>query len=65
MNQMSFGDGEYAAKKKTTRREVFLAEMDQIVPWKTLPQPLREFLAFILHGPRRYGGAGGRPGARG
>ena len=33
MSQMSFGDGEYAAKKKTTRREIFLAEMEQVVPW--------------------------------
>jgi hypothetical protein len=26
MDQMSFGDAEYAAKKRATRREVFLAE---------------------------------------
>lgn len=26
---MSFGGAEYAAKKKTTRRAVFLAEMDK------------------------------------
>lgn len=36
MDQMSFGDGEYAGKKKRTRREVFLAEMEQVVPWDTL-----------------------------
>ena len=40
MSQMSFGDSEYAGKKKRTRREVFLAEMDKVVPWKAL-------LAFI------------------
>jgi IS5 family transposase len=33
---MSFGDAEYARKKKRTRREVFLAEMDKVVPWKAL-----------------------------
>lgn len=27
MSQMSFGDAEYAGKRKQTRREVFLAEM--------------------------------------
>src|SRR5579862_2337797 len=33
---MSFGDAEYAGKRKKTRREVFLEEMDQVVPWKSL-----------------------------
>lgn len=36
MKQLSFGDAEYAGKRKQTRREVFLAEMDQVVPWKAL-----------------------------
>lgn len=30
---MSFGDAEHAGKRKQTRCEAFLAEMDQIVPW--------------------------------
>ena len=33
MSQMSFSDFEYAVKRKQTRRERFLAEMDQVVPW--------------------------------
>ena len=33
MSQMSFSDFEYAGKRKQTRRERFLAEMDQVVPW--------------------------------
>jgi hypothetical protein len=33
MSQMSFSDFEYAGKRKQTRRESFLAEMDQVVPW--------------------------------
>ena len=33
MSQMSFSDCEYAGKRKQTRRERFLAEMDQVVPW--------------------------------
>ena len=32
MSQMSFGDAEYAGKKKRTPREVFVAEMDQVIP---------------------------------
>ena len=34
--QLSFGDGEASGKGKRTRREVFLAEMEQVVPWKAL-----------------------------
>ena len=36
MSQMTFGDAEYAGKRKKTRREVFLEEMEQVVPWKSL-----------------------------
>jgi len=34
--QMSFAQSEYARKKKVTRREKFLAEMEQVVPWSRL-----------------------------
>ena len=30
---MSFAQSEYAGKKKVTRRERFLAEMEELVPW--------------------------------
>lgn len=36
MTQLTFGDLEYAGKRKRTRREVFLAEMEQVVPWREL-----------------------------
>ena len=36
MTQMSFSDAEYAGKRKQTRREKFLAEMEQVVPWDAL-----------------------------
>ena len=36
MKQMSFADAEYAGKRKQTRSERFLIEMDQVVPWKGL-----------------------------
>lgn len=34
--QLSFAQSEYAGKKKVTRRERFLAEMEQVVPWGRL-----------------------------
>jgi len=34
--QMSFAQAEYAGKKKVTRRERFLGEMDKVVPWARL-----------------------------
>ncbi|TCK47941.1 hypothetical protein C8F00_0257 [Xanthomonas vasicola] len=34
MKQITFGDAEYAAKRKQTRKELFLIEMYQVVPWK-------------------------------
>lgn len=36
MNQRSFASAEYALKKKRTRRERFLEEMERIVPWARL-----------------------------
>ena len=36
MSQMSFGDAEYAGKRKRTRREEFLGEMEKVVPWSSL-----------------------------
>src|SRR5882762_6418126 len=38
MKQMSFASLAFANKKKTTRREQFLAEMEQVVPWARLHQ---------------------------
>jgi IS5 family transposase len=35
-NQMSFAQSEYAGKKKVTRREKFLGEMEIVVPWARL-----------------------------
>ncbi|GAB6849125.1 IS5 family transposase [Paraburkholderia kururiensis] len=36
MSQRSFASAEYAMKKKQTRREKFLGEMERIVPWPRL-----------------------------
>ena len=34
--QLTFGDAEDLGQRKQTRREVFLGEMEQVVPWKAL-----------------------------
>ncbi|GAB3383631.1 IS5-like element ISPsy2 family transposase [Azotobacter armeniacus] len=49
---MSFADAEYAGKRKQTRRERFLLEMDQVVPWQGL---------IALIEPHYPKGEGGRP----
>jgi hypothetical protein len=36
MSQLSFADAEYAGKRKKSRREVFLEEMERVVPRKVL-----------------------------
>ncbi len=52
MTQMTFADAEYAGKRKQTRKELFLIEMDQVVPWKGL---------VALIDPHYPKGEGGRP----
>ncbi len=40
--QSSFSELEYAAKKKVTRRDRFLAEIEAVMPWTdlvTVPDP--------------------------
>ena len=36
MSQRSFASSEFGLKKKVTRREKFLSEMEQVVPWEAL-----------------------------
>ena len=52
MKQMTFADAEYAGKHKQTRKELFLIEMDRVVPWKGL---------IALIEPHYPKGEGGRP----
>jgi transposase, IS5 family len=54
MDQMSFGDAEYAGKKKRTRRETFLADMEQVVPWKALISLIEPFYPSSVRGRRPY-----------
>jgi len=36
MSQLSFSKVEYGAKRKKTKWEIFLAEMDSVVPWDSM-----------------------------
>jgi transposase, IS5 family len=54
MSQISFSDAEYAGKKKKTRREVFLGEMEQVVPWKALISVVDPFYPEAGRGRRPY-----------
>ena len=54
MKQISFADAEYAGKRKRTRREVFLDEMEQVVPWKALLKVIEPFYPMAGNGRRPY-----------
>ena len=54
MSQISFSDAEYAGKRKKTRREVFLDEMEQVVPWKALPGLIEPHYPVAGRGRRPY-----------
>lgn len=43
IHQMSFSQTEFAAKKKTTRREKFLARMEEVIPWSKLLAVIEPF----------------------
>lgn len=43
MGQISISDFEYAGKRKQTRSERLLAEMDQVVPWTSLLRLIKPF----------------------
>jgi len=48
MTQMSFSDAEYAGKRNQTRRECFLAEMAQVVPWAGLLALIEPFNVLAM-----------------
>ena len=54
MSQISFADAEYAGKRKKTRREIFLEEMEVVVPWKALLKVIEPFYPVAGRGRRPY-----------
>ena len=54
MAEISFADAEYAGKRKNTRREVFLEEMELVVPWKPLLKLIEPHYPTAGRGRRPY-----------
>jgi IS5 family transposase len=54
MAQLTFGDAEFAGKGKTTRKERFLAEMEQVVPWALIERQIRLVYPEAGNGRRPY-----------
>jgi IS5 family transposase len=54
MSQISFADAEYAGKRKKTRREVFLEEMELVVPWNGLLKLIEPHYPVAGRGRRPY-----------
>jgi IS5 family transposase len=54
MSQISFSDAEHAGKRKKTRREVFLAEMELVVPWRVLLKVIEPHYPVAGRGRRPY-----------
>jgi len=51
-----FAQAEYESKKKTTRRDRFLAEMERVVPWTALLETLAPH--YCPNAARRSGWSG-------
>jgi len=45
MSQISFAEAEYENKRRKTRRELFLEEIDQLIPWKKLESQVKRHYA--------------------
>ena len=54
MSQISFADAEQAGKRKKTRREVFLGEMELVVPWKAMLKVIEPHYPVAGRGRRPY-----------
>lgn len=54
MSQLSFSDAEGQAKRKQTRREKFLGQMETLLPWKELERPIARYYSKSLRGRKPY-----------
>lgn len=54
MSQLSFGDAEFSGKRKKTRREKFLSEMDRVIPWAALEKVIKPFYPVAGQGRHPY-----------
>lgn len=54
MDQLTFGDADFAGKGRKTRKERFLAEMEQVVPWSILERLIESAYPVAGNGRRPY-----------
>lgn len=54
MDQLSFAEAEYHHKKRKTRREKFLEQMDALIPWKRLEKKIARYYPKPGNGRRPY-----------
>lgn len=54
MDQLTFGDADFAGKGKQTRKERFLAEMELVVPWSVLLRLIEPVYPEAGNGRRPY-----------
>ena len=54
MTQLSFSEAEYQHKKRKTRREKFLEQMDALIPWKRLEKKIARYYPKAGNGRRPY-----------
>ena len=52
--QLSFSEAEYNLKKRKTRREKFLEQMDALLPWKRLEKRIRPYYPKAGNGRQPY-----------
>ncbi len=54
MSSLSFSYVEGQIKRKQTRREKFLSQMDELPPWKDLQKPISRYYSKSARGRRSY-----------
>ena len=54
MEQLSSSEAEYNLKKRKTRREKFLEQMDALLPWKLLEKRMRPYYPKAGNGRQPY-----------
>lgn len=53
-HQLTFADGEFSNKRRQTRKELFLARMEKLLPWSQLLAVIEPFYPKAGNGRRPY-----------
>ncbi len=53
-HQLTFADSEFSAKRRQTRKEIFLSRMEQILPWQNMTAVIEPFYPKAGNGRRPY-----------